>query len=140
MFNYFLHFDEMSDNWRFVESHIRNRWYKVQFSPAAFISSRICRRIRDLWEMTVEMNDSNQTSVQIFSSLQRNVHQLVICRKSHFKRMILKRVLFNYFEHFQEMSNIWGLVENHIGMNYCKHSSVELFSLIRRNVLNLRIW
>jgi hypothetical protein len=114
LLNYFYLFEEMVYNSRFVESHIRNEWCEPQFFSAVFIISRKWPRVWNLMESTLEMNDSNHCSVQLFSSLRGNIRQLVICRKSQLKRMILIRIMVNYVQHFEEMCSIRGWVENHI--------------------------
>jgi hypothetical protein len=34
-----------------------------------------CAKNGDLWKITLEMNDSKESSVQVFSSLQRNISE-----------------------------------------------------------------
>ncbi len=70
-----------------------------------FITSTKFPKTEDLSKMTVEMDDSNQSSVEILSSLQRNVLKMKICTKAQQKWMILRKVLWKYCRHFNEMSH-----------------------------------
>ena len=49
------------------------------------------------------MNDSNQSSIQLFWSIQETIPHIEIHSTLHKKWMILTRVLFNYSDQFKKL-------------------------------------
>ena len=72
-----------------------------------------CTTTDDFYKITLGMNDSEESSLQLVCGLPRNVLQGEISTEAHKERMTLIRALFNFIVDFDEVSYNWRFVENH---------------------------
>jgi hypothetical protein len=80
--NHVEQFFRISYNKKFIKNHIWNEWFQLTFCSIICILWTKCCAIRGLMGITLDINDSNHSSIQLFASLLENVLLLGICRKS----------------------------------------------------------
>ena len=79
------------------------------------------------------MNDSHQSCVQLFWSIQEIIPHIEIHSTLHKKWMILIRVVFNYSDEFDELSHTLRFIAHYIRNEWF---SSELCSTILMNSRN----
>ena len=79
------------------------------------------------------MNDSHQSCVQLFWSIQEIIPHIEIHRTLHKKWMILTRIVFNYSDQFKKLSHTLRFIAHYIRNEWFW---VELCSAILINSRN----
>ena len=105
LFNYSDQFKKLSHTLRFIAHYIRNEWSWTEFCSSILMNSRNYPTHLDSYHITREMNDSDQSSVQLFWSIQEIIPHIEIHTTLHEKWMILSRVLVNYSDQFKKLSH-----------------------------------
>jgi hypothetical protein len=105
-----------------------------------FITSTKYPIIRHMLKIILEMNDSNQTIIQLFSSLPPNVLQFQISAKRQQKSVILNGFLLTILIPSRKFPTIGDMQKIQLEMNDFNHSSVPQFSPIERYVLHFEIY
>ena len=105
---------KMIFKWEFSSSHIENEWLSTQFCRSISIVRRESLRTRDWYWTALETNDSQESSVQLFWSIQEIILHIEIHSTLLKKWMILTRVLFNYSDEFNKFSHTLRFIAHYI--------------------------
>ena len=137
MFNYSDQFKKLSHTLRFIAHYIRNEWSWTEFCSSILMNSRNYPTHLDSYHITREMNDSDQSSVQLFWSIQEIIPHIEIHTTLHEKWMILSRVLVNYSDQFKKLSHRLRFIAHYIRNEWFPS---EFCSSILMNLRNYRAY
>ena len=107
-------FKNLSYTLRFIAHYIRNEWFWAELRSTIPINSRNYLTHWDWWHITQKVNDSEESSLQVYWWIQEIVRHIDIHGTLHKKSMILIRILFNYFDQFNELSHTLRFIAHYI--------------------------
>ena len=114
VFNYSIELKKLSHTLRFMPHYIRNEWFWLQLRSTIRINSRNYPTHWHSYHIVSEMNDSDQSYIQLLWCTQEIIAHIEIHSTLHKKWMILTRVVFSYSDEFKKSSHTLRFIAHYI--------------------------
>ena len=111
-FNYSNQFKKLFHTFRFIPHYIRNEWFWPEFCSTILMNSRNYPKHWDSWHIAYEINDSDQSCVQLFWSIQNIIPYIEIHSALDSKWMFVTRVVFWYSDDFKKLCDTLAFIAN----------------------------
>ena len=103
LFSHYLEFKKLFHILRFITQYVRNEWFSLELASAILMNSINYPTHWNPYHITLDMNCSHQSWVQLFRWIGWIVPHIDIHRWLDKKWVILSTVLFKYSDEFRKI-------------------------------------